>query len=237
MTDEDRRKIIEEEVFREEARKKLSEPTDRKGRALAFLNSGLGLWLLSSVALTLISFALTKIQTDLKNSSDIKARVEFLTLEGTLRMAQWGHVLAIRQRKGDQLSSGEFQNLYDLLLRPPAESRRMGNTTFYSMSREYDERSLLSIFYELKSILGDGAAKKEIESDLDFLMEWNTKKSPRDSLNAILLELANSPLQFNLHEWGGDSVKDIPIPQAPAPTIEQAVRAAKSLMHRASDAK
>lgn len=237
MTDEERRKIIEEEVFREEERKRLTKPTDRKSRILVFLNSGLGLWLLSSVALASISFAMTQIQADVKDRADTKARVEFLTLEGMLRISQWGQVLSNRQRQGDQLSSGEFQNLFDLLLRPPAESRRLGNNTFYSMSKEYDERSLLSILYELKSILRDDAKKKEIASDLGFLIEWNRRKNPRDSLREVLVELAKSPLQFNLSEWGGDSINDTPIPQGPAPTIEQSVRAAESLTRSASAAK
>jgi hypothetical protein len=68
LSDDDKNRIRQEEFYRQEVQQALerekSQPKSGWGKFVAFLNTGVGLWLLSSVALGFITWSYTKWDTN-----------------------------------------------------------------------------------------------------------------------------------------------------------------------------
>lgn len=96
LSDEDKRRIREEEIFRAQVQAELSKarrPTTKGAKIFEFLQSSLGIWLLSSVVLALFTAVFTKwadaraeqarkVQLILKLDEEIQARIEDATFRG-----------------------------------------------------------------------------------------------------------------------------------------------------------
>jgi hypothetical protein len=75
LTDDQKKEILEEEIYRNEIQTELKEKKKKENKAWTFLNSSFGIWLLSSVALGLITWGYSQITTAVtenkKNKTDI----------------------------------------------------------------------------------------------------------------------------------------------------------------------
>jgi hypothetical protein len=91
LSEEEKAHIRLEEVFREELREELKTAkaeTWRK-RALAFFNSALGIWLLSSVALGLVTWTYTRWTETLAKARENREAVEKLDIEIAARIQRF----------------------------------------------------------------------------------------------------------------------------------------------------
>jgi hypothetical protein len=90
LSDDDKNRIRQEEFYRQEVRQALerekSQPKSGWGKFVAFLNTGIGLWLLSSVALGFITWSYTKWDTNRIKARENRHTAEKVNLEISERL-------------------------------------------------------------------------------------------------------------------------------------------------------
>lgn len=140
LSEEDKQRIREEEIFRAEVQKSLSQPAPSKsfsGRLWAFLNTSLGIWVLSTIALGAVGWTYTQWQLSRQNVEQInKIDIE---IEARLEAAE--RDLANR---GLRENEKPFY-IANLLLLPPMGERMV--------QPEFANRNLRSLMYELMNRL------------------------------------------------------------------------------------
>lgn len=132
MTDEDKNKIREEEIFRAEVQKTLV--SARPNKVIVFLNTSLGIWLLSTLVIGLFGWGYSRFQSSRQNEEQIiKLDREILArIESTqYRISNLGVPLP--------------SNIYPAneLLAPPTPER--------IVQTEFANRNFRSLLYELQS--------------------------------------------------------------------------------------
>ncbi len=146
LTDDERQRIRFEEVFRSEVRQEL-EKRNRRGsrrtRWVAFLNTGLGLWILSTLAVGTISWGYGEWSRYQQGKEAKQELIRKVDLE-----------IAVRLRYFDSLISNadNLRAFYDALrgLEQPAWLvRGLPNTVF----PEFSERSFRSLLWELYTVV------------------------------------------------------------------------------------
>jgi hypothetical protein len=141
LSEEDKQRIIQEERFRLEVRKSLApeKPDAETGQLWKFLNSGFGLWLLSTVVIGLIGWAYAQWQGSQENLAQSSALIDKLDveIEARLAAAEWFHT-----------SSDNARTLANRLLSPPSEEN--------VVQPEFAKRNLKSLMYELHGRLAPG---------------------------------------------------------------------------------
>jgi hypothetical protein len=88
LTEEEKKRIREEEIYRQEVRQSLDQitPKSRPQRLLAFLNTGVGIWLLSSVLIGSITFFYKKADEAYADRARKRATAERLDTEIASRL-------------------------------------------------------------------------------------------------------------------------------------------------------
>jgi hypothetical protein len=195
LSDDEKARIREEEIFRAEVQKSLiAKPS---GRLLSFLNTSLGIWLLSTLVLGLFGWTFAQWQATRANEEQIRK----LDAEIETRL----------EAANAYLSSATPENALLILLNPPGAER--------ALLPEFVNRNLKSLLYELhdrvpfwerptllKSLekvegfeyhlvdLKDPFVARDFYKNLDDLkgVRWTTSQS---SLRAVLYNLWDfSPL-------------------------------------------
>jgi hypothetical protein len=197
MNQVDRKRIKKEEIFRSELRKSLERPKTRFQAALMFLNTGVGLWLLGTVAATGVSLSYAYIQEHIRVSAERTTKEKKLTLETKIRQLQWQSQLIGRRALGDETTPEEFNVFFRKLLAPP-QLDNAPSSGIYSMFPEYDRRSLLSIIYELNEVVESEKDKSEVIDAISFLVEWDPLVDRKTSLDAYfeMIRKANIGIEF-----------------------------------------
>ena len=88
LTDDEQQRIRNEEIFRHEVRRQLKSPESQTPQAklLRFFNSPLGLWILSSLVLTALTAAYTRLQARSAQEEQHRLAIEHLVAQLTVRI-------------------------------------------------------------------------------------------------------------------------------------------------------
>ena len=112
MTEEDKLRVRDEEVYRSEVRRELeaqkSKPTTRSGKVWAFVQTSLGIWLLSTVVVGLITWGYTQLQGALQRSNAQLQVVQHADAEAKSRVQQWLNMCNIRWVQSE-FATSKFQ--------------------------------------------------------------------------------------------------------------------------------
>jgi hypothetical protein len=196
----ERERIQEEEIFRYEIRKSLEFPRSRYNKILGFLNSGLGLWLLSTVSVSAITSLYSWSTNHFKQEQAQIIHEDRLTIELEARLAQWTALTSHLRRNSDDIQPEEFRRHWSELLLPPILTN--GNTSkIHPVFPEFEKRGLLSLGYELHSLTKATTKPenvKKTEDEIKFLVEWDPIFLGYTSLDSYLKELKKYPLCFQL---------------------------------------
>jgi len=142
LNEEDKTRIRLEEIFREEVRAELSttKPKTWQKKSLAFFNSALGIWLLSSVALGLVSWSYSRLSESIAEKKENNGAIQKLDIEITARIRRFEAFLA-------NDSSNMMYFIALLSLDNPSTIDKMTPVVF----PEYSRRGLRSLLWELHS--------------------------------------------------------------------------------------
>jgi hypothetical protein len=131
LSEDDKMRIREEEIFRAEVQKELT--THNKNRVTTFLNSSLGIWVLSTLVVGLFGWSYAQWQTSRQNIEQInKLDAE---IEARIQSAQY------RIGNLDASSTATIYPANELLAPPTAER---------IIQSEFASRNLRSLVYELR---------------------------------------------------------------------------------------
>lgn len=145
LTETEKKRIREEEIYRIEVTKELVEnkpPPSRCKALIGFLNSALGIWLLSTVAVGFISWGYARIQ-----DSNIRARANEETVS-KLDVEIANRIRAFRRATADAKKKPELVTAI----------RNLDAST--PVFVEYDGRSLYSLMWELSRKVPKDEAEK-----------------------------------------------------------------------------
>jgi len=142
LSDDDKARIRLEEIFREEVRRQLQDDKvrTRSHRILAFFNSGLGIWLLSSIVLGFITWSYSTWSDSRSKVRENEATIEKLDVEIAARVERFRELLA---------NATSAQTYYMALwsLDNPATIDKFTAGIF----PEFASRSLRSLLWDLRS--------------------------------------------------------------------------------------
>ena len=186
ISNRDKRRIREEELFRFQIQKELSDEKELKtgrGKFLKFFNTAFGLWLLSSIFLSLVTWGYSTWQA--------KSEIEKQNMVNKKRLSD-----EISSRIGNAYiltSPGRFEEnknphyYLDLLLMPPGDER--------VVIPEFSNRNLSSLLHELKQNLTgyEKSQTEQIEAKVGFIVtafpDGTKSKVDLDVLNKQIQEL------------------------------------------------
>jgi hypothetical protein len=155
MLPEEEDRIRHEEILRLEIRRSIEAkqpPQSRWEKSWTFFNSALGLWLLSTVAVTILGWAFAKL------SSTLAHERENSILSSKLDMEIANHVREFRDTLTAEYPEGEWQAGLVQLLR--AADCLQGKTQAYDhLFPEYQGRTTSSLIWELREIRADRVEK------------------------------------------------------------------------------
>ena len=154
LTDEEKSKIKAEELFRDEVRKSLN--TDKKSGFWTFLNSGLGIWFLSTIVIGLFTYFFNEYKETQKITNERDAKIKQLDLEIESRVSQfWVHLdplvnhvdITLPLKTG--ISYDTVKVLWKAFKNPPSFNPKL-ITTIY---KDYETRTTISLMIELSTLL------------------------------------------------------------------------------------
>lgn len=187
MTDEDRKKLRDEELFRSEIRKELDRqhtPKTKSQKLMEFLNSPFGLFVMSSLVLGFITFLYEWNSDRLENNSKAEGISSKIKIELTQRFEN----LLLISDSVRIISRGRYYNNDD----------GIGPSLLNSAAayEEFDKRSIHSLFFELFQITKNPLEKRHTKE-----MMMISKKIPfvLSKLHAIDSD-TNSDLRLKDYE-------------------------------------
>ena len=93
LSNEEKGKIREEEIYREEVRKSFDLPKSRMHRITSFFNSSLGNWILTSILVGIISFSYNYFQDRSERQREKEQRIAKIDTEIQSRLYQYNALL------------------------------------------------------------------------------------------------------------------------------------------------
>ena len=157
LSDERKKEIVQEEIFRTEIQEDLKKK-EKKSKTWEFLNSSFGIWLLSSVALGLITWGYTQISqsiaADKKNATEIeKHNIEIAARVSNYKVA----VSHLRQ-------NGDYYNSNDIIL-------------FFAQTTlpEFRDKNLRALLLE-QFVMVSGDRKSEVRKAIDGIDKFSQTK-------------------------------------------------------------
>jgi hypothetical protein len=154
MNDQDKERIRREEIYRQEVRQEIAESAQRKTfrkRIWAFMNSPLGLWFLSTVAIGMLTWSYSQWQANEAREKEDQQHARRLYMEVVMRIKSVGNLLANAQNKE------QFFGAMSILDNPT-----LGNLSF-SIFPQFRNRSVRSLLWEL-ALLDKAKELDRIES-------------------------------------------------------------------------
>jgi hypothetical protein len=183
LTEEEKIRIRDEEVFRTEVRHELEarKPRSRPERTWAFLNSSFALWFLSSVVLASLTTALTYYQakrSEQSRKSEIERRLD-TEISSRIDLAQRGARLDKERvaQHNEYPPEAIYQNVQYYL----DNSFMTGSSSSldFSIYPEYEKRTFRSLVFELRSV-ADPSARSELTdalADYERLLDLGSQPS------------------------------------------------------------
>lgn len=199
INETEKARILAEEKYREEIRAdlaKLRTPSTRRQRLWNFLNTSLGIWLLSSIVLGGFGFLYTTSQSLMTERRSKATSVRKLDTEIASRFLQWYRIGEVEEIKRDFAEPSAFARFYGWLIKPPNQAANF-LYVIYPVFPEYEQRPLISLVTELRTLV-DGSQELELDKVVDRLVTWDPIIDPQGSFSAYrekVLEL------FMLPRW------------------------------------
>jgi hypothetical protein len=165
-----------------------------RASVIAFLNSGLGLWLLSTVAVGLISFGYGQLNVYLTERNKKSTQLARLHIEVLQRFAQCaGHFKQIA-RRSDFVETAPNSDLSDavVFLFMPPNALKYAKYPIYAAFDEYKERPMVSLFIEIY-LLRERKYRDKLESMIEQITSL-TPENIRDTSNADLKKIVEQAL-------------------------------------------
>ena len=154
LTDEEKSKLKAEEIFKGEVRKSLN--TNKRSTVWTFLNSGLGLWFLSTIVIGLFTYFFNEYKEKQNATKDREVKIKQLDLEVESRISQfWVHLdpLVLHLDTTLPLKAGiaydTVKVLWEAFRNPPSFNPKL-TTTIY---KDYETRTTISLMIELSTLL------------------------------------------------------------------------------------
>lgn len=158
LSEEERTRIKEEEIFRDEVRRSLQQPTPRsffESRVWKLLNASIVLWLLSSVVVTGLTQWYSHQQSVQAEQAKKRESQRQLETEIGNRLHQTINGLEVWKRNVDQGGfTGTTQGTYNQIA--SYLNNTVGPYVDYSVFPEYRSRTFSSLLLELSSLLEAG---------------------------------------------------------------------------------
>jgi hypothetical protein len=185
MTEEERKAIREEEIYRDEVRKILTAKQDQKNKLWLFFNSRLGIWFLSIVVIGSFVFFCNGYIQNQKEEAEKEQKIQKLDLEIESRISQfWVHIESMTQHQNNKtfvlkqgISIDTLRVLWTAFKNPPCSS--CDNPIILATYNEFERRSTVSLIIELSSLLDaeykhKNAGKFNIEGERENLRQTAT---------------------------------------------------------------
>jgi hypothetical protein len=154
LTDEEKLKIKAEEVFRNEVKKSFN--TDKKISFLTFLNSGLGIWFLSTIVIGLFTYCFNEYKETQKITNERNTKIKQLDLEIESRISQfWVHCDPLVNQSDTTLplkigiSYDTVKLFWETFKNPPSFNPKLVTTIY----KDYETRTTISLMIELSTLL------------------------------------------------------------------------------------
>lgn len=146
LSAEDKARIRAEEIFRDETRRSLERPQTRRQKIFRFLNSPLGVWVLSTILVGTVGFIWGRWESAADRRQEQAREIRGLDAEVAVRLHRLAGDLA-RFAAED----GGTDGIKDTIERPPARwADRNG-----SLIPEHRESNLLALFWRLEQLADD----------------------------------------------------------------------------------
>ncbi|WP_430455052.1 hypothetical protein [Rheinheimera sp.] len=197
-------RVREEEIFRHEIRKNLELPRSKYNTILGFFNSGLGLWLLSTVSVSVVTGVYSLVNNNIKQSQFQMAQEDMLSLEINARISQWKALTMHLRKQSDYIEPVHFRKHWSELLAPPVRANGISSNV-QPVFPEFQSRGILSLTYELHGITKPTMKSEYVEKtekEIRFLIEWDPISLGYTSIDSYLRELKKYPMC--LHALGED---------------------------------
>jgi hypothetical protein len=198
LSSEEKNRIRAEEVFRQEVRRELS--TKKDGKLLTFLNSALGIWLLSTIVVGLLSWSYTVWRDSRASASQTAETIRRLDAEIASRIHFLQSYLPSVQKRED------FWTALWMIEQP--RDAHLTLTVF----PEYNSRGLTSLLWELRTltpelqkppinaaIAGAQRLSRERVSRLASLQGNESNGDVLDSERKLVLGVLHT--YFSEHRW------------------------------------
>lgn len=161
LTEEEKEKIKVEELFRDEVRKSLADKKSKRNSFWAFLNSGLGLWFLSTIVIGFFTYLFNEYKENKKIAIEQETKIKQLDLEIESRISQfWVHLEPLIKRDErnyidtnyllkDNIAYDTINVLWEAFKKPPTFNPKLTATIY----KDYDTRTTISLMIELATTL------------------------------------------------------------------------------------
>lgn len=178
LTSEEKNKILLEEKYRIEVSKTLAEQKRKSNKLLSFLNSALGIWFLSTIVIGLATYLFDQYKQEQQIERQESTRRFQIGLEISSRISQfWVHLEQIVNTSDTNYSLKNYipyDTIYyywNAFKDPPSFNPKIVTSIY----KEYENRSIISLLVELKTLYEDDHIFLEHIEKEDF------KKPLRDS--------------------------------------------------------
>jgi hypothetical protein len=192
MTVEEKSKIKQEEIFREEVRKEFISKEEKKSKIWTFANSSFFLWFLSAVVVGLGSYYYNQHQQDLVTESQRSRRINQLDFEIENRISDFWLNLEpfINKATSPQNSWISFNSNFKMdtlqyfwkAFKNAPNANPKFSTTVYE---EFDKRTTPSLMFELSTLLEDKYQLKVIDLVDEKSNILKKKIGKQDSINSV----------------------------------------------------
>ena len=171
LTDEEKERIRQEEIFRSEVRITLNTPNDPRQRVWKFLNSPLGLWILSSIVVASLTWGFSNWQTSALEAAKRLQLIKRLDTE-----------IVFRLRSGEKIieSAKTKEQLYLAIITINGGTKHLNFD--FGVFPEFRSRSMQSLLYELSSVV-DKNVKPTIDGAV--LASWDLQDVFLGALNLL----------------------------------------------------
>ena len=186
LTDTDKQRIKEEEIFRAEIQRELIKP---QNKVIKFLNTSLGIWLLSTLALGLYAWAYSRIQATQQNEDTVRR----LDIEIEARIASSALQLETIVNNGQSVSKVFVWHL----LSAPNNDRAVQN--------EFSNRNLRSLLYDLNGRVYH-VERYFIRRAIDDVRKLEIDYLEKDLTPEDTVKLRDAVFDLYLTRWGSDGM-------------------------------
>jgi hypothetical protein len=208
LTDKEKDHIRQEEIYRHEVQQALTEkkPKEKSGGSLwAFLNSAFGLWLLSTLAVSMITWGFSKLQEDRANELANRDAFQHLNTEIGARIHQLSVLAKDLGKNATPDAEGKYNvhvdvPIYDMwayLGRPPSDTQIGPIINVYP---EYKDLTTLQLFYELEAVSPDDQKAEIIQAQTALQGLYDTVSMYMNASGSTVSEAELQSLEAEVNE-------------------------------------